>query len=451
MQERIIILGAGESGVGAALLAKSKGYDVFVSDFGQIKEGYRRDLSEAGIAFEEKGHSDDLIDGASLVIKSPGIPETAPVVRKAIDADIEVIDELEFAYRFNSKPIIAITGSNGKTTTTLLTHHLLKESGINAGLAGNVGFSLARHVVEDKAEVYVVEMSSFQLDAIKDFKPSIAILLNITPDHLDRYEYNLEKYADSKIRIAKNMGLGETFIYNVDDPLTKRKVKGLGEEIVKAPISVQFGETAVGYKKDNSLVVISGNESFEVSENYWPLRGEHNVINMLAAIVAATQYGISKEDILKNLPTFKNAPNRMEYITTINGVDFVNDSKATNVEAVYYALGSYENDIVWIAGGLDKGNDYNQIKQLVERKVKAMICLGADNKKLFDFFGPIVSNITETKDVKMAAKMALEYANNHDVVLLSPACASFDLFENYARRGELFKEAVLELKKEVDG
>lgn len=451
MQERIVILGAGESGVGAALLAKSKGYDVFVSDFGQIKESYKKDLIDAEILFEERGHSDDLMEGASLVIKSPGIPEIAPVVRKAIDADIEVIDELEFAYRFTSKPIIAITGSNGKTTTTLLTHHLLKESGVNVALTGNVGFSMARQVIEDKAEVYVVEMSSFQLDAIQTFKPNIGILLNITPDHLDRYGYSLEKYADSKMRIAKNMGVEETLIYNSDDPVTHRKVGGLEKGISKASISVLFGETAVGYKKDNSLVVVSGNESFEIPENHWPLRGEHNVINMLAAIVAATKLGISKEDVLKNLPTFKNAPNRMEYITTINGVDFVNDSKATNVEAVFYALGSYENDIVWIAGGLDKGNDYNQIKQLVERKVKVLICLGADNKKLFDFFGPIVSNISETRDVKMAAKMALEYANNHDVVLLSPACASFDLFENYARRGELFKEAVLELKKEVDG
>lgn len=451
MKERIIILGAGESGVGAALLAKSMGYDVFVSDFGQIKESYKRDLLDAGIAFEEKGHSDNLIDGASLVIKSPGIPETAPVVHKALQAGIEVIDEVEFAYRFTSKPIIAITGSNGKTTTTLLTYHLLKESGINAGLAGNVGFSLARQVIEDKADVYVVEMSSFQLDSIRTFKPNIGILLNITPDHLDRYGYNLEKYADSKMRIAKNMGVEETLVYNMEDPVTQRKVEGLEKELSKASISAQFGEKVVGYKKDNSLVVVSSSQSFEIPEEYWPLCGEHNVINMLAASVAAIKYGLSKEDILKNLPTFKNAPNRMEYITTINGVDFVNDSKATNVEAVYYALGSYENDIVWIAGGLDKGNDYNQIKELVERKVKAMICLGADNKKLVEFFSPVVSKITETQDVKIAAQMALEYANNHDVVLLSPACASFDLFENYARRGELFKEAVLELKKEVNG
>lgn len=451
MEERIIILGAGESGVGAALLAKSKGYDVFVSDVGQIKENYKKDLVEAGIPFEEKGHSEDLLEGASLVIKSPGIPETAPVVLKALEADITVIDELEFAYRFTNKPIIAITGSNGKTTTTLLTHHLLKESGVNTGLAGNVGFSLARQVVEDKPDVYVVEMSSFQLDAIKVFKPAIGILLNITPDHLDRYDYSLENYANSKMRITKNMGTDEVLVYNNEDAVTKTKIEGLTQKTKLAPIGVSASNRVVGYKSGNKLIVISGDKKIEIPERQWPLRGEHNVINMLAAVVAASTYGISDEEILKALPTFKNAPNRMEHITTINGVDFVNDSKATNVEAVYYALGSYESNIVWIAGGLDKGNDYGQIQELVKNKVKAMICLGADNKKLFDFFGPIVSNISETQDVKMAAKMALEYANNHDVVLLSPACASFDLFENYARRGDLFKEAVLELKKEVDG
>lgn len=451
MLKRIIILGAGESGVGAALLAKSKGYDVFVSDFGKIKDNYKKDLTDAEIPFEEKGHSEDLMEGASIVIKSPGIPETAPVVHSALKAEIEVIDEIEFAYRFTSKPIIAITGSNGKTTTTLLIHHLLSESGVNAGLAGNVGFSLARQVTDDEADVYVVEISSFQLDTIQFFKPNIGILLNITPDHLDRYDYSLDKYANSKMRLAKNMGLDETLIYNADDPMTLSKVRELVREINFAPVALQLDNTTIGYKEEDSLIIVTNDEKFEIPQDYWPLRGEHNVINMLAAVVAATKYGVSNKDILEHLPTFKNAPNRMEYITTINGVDFINDSKATNVEAVYYALGSYESDIVWIAGGLDKGNDYNQIKKLVEQKVKAMICLGADNKKLFDFFETIVPNISETQDVKIAAKMALEYANNHDVVLLSPACASFDLFENYARRGELFKEAVLELKKEVNG
>lgn len=451
MSSKIIILGAGESGVGAALLAKSKGYEVFVSDFGVIKENYKKDLIESEISFEEKGHSKSLLDDAELVIKSPGIPEKAQIVVDAVNRGIEVIDELEFAYSYTSKPIIAITGSNGKTTTTLLIHHLLKESGVKSGLAGNVGHSLARQVIKDDAEVYVVEMSSFQLDAISKFKPAIAILLNITPDHLDRYNYDFELYANSKMRIAKNMRAQDCLIHFEEDEVLHQKVIQLSQSIKLAPIGFKQSKKTVGFKSDSGLSIQFGEQKFEVSPNLWPLKGEHNVLNMLAAITAVLQFGLSKELILEHLPSFKNAPNRMEHITTIREVEFVNDTKATNVEAVYYALGSYPNDIVWIAGGQDKGNDYNQIKELVAQKVKAMVCLGADNKKLIDFFAPIVENVSETQDVKEAARMAFGYADKNDVVLLSPACASFDLFENYARRGELFKEAVFELKSQVDG
>lgn len=451
MKIRIIILGAGESGVGAALLAKSKGNDVFVSDFGQIKVDYKSDLVDNGILFEENGHSEDLFHNAELVIKSPGISEKLPIVNKAISKKIEVIDELEFAYRHTSKPIIAITGTNGKTTTTLLIHHLLSKSGINAGLAGNVGHSLARQVVEDKADVYVVEISSFQLDGIKQFRPAIAILLNITPDHLDRYDYDFDKYANSKMRITKNMQPQDCLIHFEEDEVLHQKVVQLSKSIQLAPIGFKQSNKTVGFKKAEELSLQLGDNQLNVDKGLWPLKGEHNVLNMLAAITAVLQYGVSQENVLKHLPSFKNAPNRMEFIATINGVEFVNDTKATNVEAVYYALGSYSNDIVWIAGGKDKGNNYDQIKELVESKVKAMVCLGVDNAKLVDSFGSIVSNVSETQDVKMAVRMALAYADKNDVVLLSPACASFDLFENYAQRGELFKKAVLELKSEVDG
>lgn len=451
MSNRIIILGAGESGVGAALLAISKGHDVFVSDFGEIKENFKKDLIEKGISFEENGHSDSLLEDAELVIKSPGISEKTPVVIKAIKKNIEVIDELEFAYRYTLKPIIAITGTNGKTTTALLIHHLLTESGIRAGLAGNVGHSLARQVIDDLAEVYVVEISSFQLDGIKSFKPTIAIILNITPDHLDRYNYDFEQYANSKMQIAKNMQPKDCLIHFEEDQVLHQRVIQFSQSIQLAPIGFKQTHKTVGFKSEKGLLINLNKDSFSISSNLFPLKGEHNILNMLAAITAVMQYGLSEKSILKHLPTFKNAPNRMEYVATINGVEFINDTKATNVEAVYYALGSYSSDIIWIAGGQDKGNNYSQIEELVERKVKAMICLGVDNAKLVDSFSHIVSSVSETQDIKMAVRMALANANKNDVVLLSPACASFDLFENYARRGELFKEAVLELKSELNG
>ena len=450
MSKRIVILGAGESGMGAALLAKSKGYDVFVSDAAAIEPSFKNELIENKIHFEEFKHSIDKLKGVDLVIKSPGIPFGIPIVNKVLEEGIEVIDELEFAYQHTTKPIIAITGTNGKTTTTLLIHHLLTQSGINAGLAGNVGHSLARQVINDIAEVYVVEMSSFQLEGVKTFRPKIAIILNITPDHLDRYNNDFEQYAKAKMRMVQQMDKPDLILYFGDDRSLQERVEDLEKWPQRAYIGFTGGIQSMGYRTDKGLYIFTLKGKYDIAPKYWPLKGEHNVLNMLFAIHAVLEYGVSIEQILTHLPSFKNVPNRMEYITSINDVDFVNDTKATNVEAVYYALGSYSN-IIWIAGGQDKGNDYTQIATLAAEKVKAMVCLGADNKKLTDFFEQIVSHISETKNVKEAVQMAFEYADKGDVVLLSPACASFDLFDNYAQRGDLFKKAVFELKSEIDG
>lgn len=444
---KIVILGAGESGIGAALLAKANGYDVFVSDFGKIKPTFKLELIENEIRFEEKGHTLDEILSAELIVKSPGISDEAPIVVKADDQGIEIISEIEFAYRFNRKPIIAITGSNGKTTTTLIIHHLLISAGLKAALAGNVGSSLARHVLKDEADILVVELSSFQLDGIVDFKAEIAVLLNITPDHLDRYNYDFDKYAQSKLRITKNMTASDLLVYNLEDPELAKRKEDLPEELVVRSFSIS--KDTKTHVENGDLIFVVNNEKIIVPKEKLPLKGEHNQMNLMAAIEVALAYDIEIEVIIKALSSFKNHPNRLEYIAEIDGVEFYNDSKATNVEAVYYALGSFEQDIVWIAGGQDKGNDYQLIKQLVDNKVKSMVCLGVDNKKLIDTFSGSVNSISETRDVMEAAEMALNYAESSDVVLLSPACASFDLFDNYAQRGEMFKNAVLNLKQKV--
>ncbi len=451
MSKRIIILGAGESGTGAALLAKSKGYDVFVSDASAIKEHFKQELITEGISFEEHNHSIDLLNNAELIIKSPGIAYTILFIEQAQKQGIEIIDELEFAYRFTDKPMIGITGTNGKTTTTLLIHHLLTASGVNAGLAGNVGHSLARQVIKDTAEVYVVEMSSFQLEGIVSFKPKIGIILNITPDHLDRYNNDFELYSEAKLKIAKNMDDKDHLLYYGDDRELMEKAEELENWPQRTYIGFNGGIQSMGYLNENGMYVYTLNGAFEIPSKYWPLKGAHNVLNMLFAINAALIFGLTEDNILAHLPSFKNAPNRMEFIATIKGVDFVNDTKATNVEAVFYALESYANGIVWIVGGQDKGNDYTQIATLVAQNVKAIVCLGLDNKKIINFFGSIIPKIAETQDVKEAVRMAFEYAHKNEAVLLSPACASFDLFENYAQRGELFKEAVFQLKSEIDG
>jgi UDP-N-acetylmuramoylalanine--D-glutamate ligase len=449
MKKKVVILGGGESGTGAALLAKHKSYDVFVSDQGELKEKYKTELKAQQIPFEEGQHSIDTILNASLIIKSPGVPDKNEIVKKAREKGIEVIDELEFAFRFIKGKVIAITGTNGKTTTTLLTFHLLKSAGLKVALAGNVGFSLARQVAEQDHDWYVVEISSFQLDGTTSFKPAVGILLNITPDHLDQYDYTLGNYVNSKFRLVRNMSATDTFIYYVDDAIVKREVLSRAIGAKQLAISLSDERTPVHF--DGSKMSFGFAEAFKVSQLETTLKGPHNLINTMAAVSAAQIAGINAEEIRKGLKTFKNAPHRLESIAVINGVEFVNDSKATNVDSVVYALGSYEGPLIWIAGGIDKGNDYSLIIDAVRKKVRALICLGRDNEKLKKSFSGVVKTIKETQAVKDLVRMALDEASKGDVVLLSPACASFDLFKNYKDRGDQFRKAVLELKKEVEG
>jgi UDP-N-acetylmuramoylalanine--D-glutamate ligase len=449
MTERVIILGAGESGTGAAILAKAKGYEVFVSDFGTIKDKYKEELAQNGIEFEESQHTESKILNASLIIKSPGIAEKTEVIKRAKSAGIEIIDEIEFAYRFLNGKIIAITGTNGKTTTTLLTYHLLKSAGVNVTLAGNVGESLARKVAYGNYDWYVIEISSFQLDGTVTFRPDIGILLNITPDHLDRYEYKMENYIQSKFRLVKNMVASNQFIYYADDVVTgaEAKMRNIVPNLVK--ISLQDKSTPAHYDGTKMNFNINDN-SFSIAQTDTTLKGPHNLINTLSAVSAALFAGVTEQAIRLGLKTFKNAPHRLESVTTINGVEFVNDSKATNVDSVVYGLGSYKGPLVWIAGGIDKGNDYKLIEGQVREKVRVLICLGKENEKLKKAFAGIVKEIYETQSVKELAQLALKVSKHGDVVLLSPACASFDLFKNYEDRGTQFREAVLELKKEVE-
>jgi UDP-N-acetylmuramoylalanine--D-glutamate ligase len=448
MKERLVILGAGESGTGAALLAKAKGYDVFVSDAQIIKENFKQELMDNQIPFEEGQHTVDLIQNAKLVVKSPGIPDKAPIVKEIKSKQIEVIDELEFAFRYYTGKVIAITGTNGKTTTTLLTYHILKEAGYSVGLAGNVGKSMARQLLTQQVDWYVVEISSFQLDGTQSFQPEIAILLNITPDHLDRYEYEMKNYIDSKFRITRNMQSSQTFIYYADDAILAKEVssRAIASQII--PVSLTQQNFPVHY--DGSEMVFGLHAAFKIKQTDTTLKGPHNLINTMAAISAATIAGVKEEDIRKALSSFVNAPHRLERVATINGVEFVNDSKATNVDSVVYALGSYAGNLIWVAGGIDKGNDYSLIEKDVKAKVHTLICLGKDNSKLKNFFGDKVKNILETQDVKELVRMALQSSKVGDVVLLSPACASFDLFKNYEDRGTQFRNAVLELKREVE-
>lgn len=447
MSKRIVILGAGESGTGAALLAKAKGYKVFVSDKGTMKDKYRDELVRNKIAFEEGGHTEEKVLNASLVIKSPGIPDKAEIILKLKAKGIEVIDEIEFAFRFIQGKVIAITGTNGKTTTTLLTYHLLKSAGFSVALAGNVGESLAGKIAHGNHDWYVLEISSFQLDGTKTFKPAIGVLLNITPDHLDRYEYKMENYVASKFRLIQNMDVANHFIYCADDERIAAEISKQKPTPHLVNISLK-SDTAV--KFDGKHMCFSFDEAFEIAQSETTLKGPHNLINTMAAVSAAYLAGAKVKAIREGLKTFKNAPHRLEYIATINGVDFINDSKATNVDSVVYALGSYDQPLIWIAGGIDKGNDYNLVKDQVSKKVKALICLGTENDKLKNFFGGIVKRIQETQQVSELVRLALHEAQPGDVVLLSPACASFDLFKNYEDRGDQFRKAVLDLKKEVE-
>jgi UDP-N-acetylmuramoylalanine--D-glutamate ligase len=451
MKDRIVILGGGESGVGAAILAKAKGYDVFLSDSGFIPSEKKKRLTEYKIDFEEGNHSEAKILNASEVVKSPGIPDNAPLVLKIKDNKIPVISEIEFAIRYSKAKFIGITGTNGKTTTTLLTYHILKENGLDVGLAGNVGFSLARQVAGQDKEYFVVELSSFQLDGMSKSKLHVAVLLNITPDHLNRYDNDFSKYADSKFRIIRNMRKEDFFIYNEDDPSISAKIDGLKTHVNRQPVSLTKSETSLAYLADKYLMFHDGTSTKRVSRDGLPLRGKHNMINSMAAIQVARNLGISWDGILKALITFENAPHRLEYSGNINGVDFYNDSKATNVDAVWFALESFEQPIVLIMGGTDKGNDYTQIDELVKQKVKAIVALGIDNTKIESHFKNYMTDISSTDSVFQAVQIAFSKAKENEVVLLSPACASFDLFKNYEERGEKFKEAVGALKGKVEG
>jgi UDP-N-acetylmuramoylalanine--D-glutamate ligase len=448
MINRVVILGAGESGTGAALLAKAKGFDVFVSEQGQIKEKYKQELISNSIAFEEGQHTSEKIINAKLIIKSPGIPDKAEMIKLCKAAGIEIIDEIEFAYRYLSGKIIAITGTNGKTTTTLLIYHLLKSAGYNVALAGNVGESLARKVAFEKHDWYVIEISSYQLDGTYTFRPNIGILLNITPDHLDRYDYKMENYINSKFQLIQNMGTDDNFIYSGDDPVTASETNKRTIAPKQTKISLKDNSTPTHFDGEKMSFRVN-NGSFQIAQAETTLKGPHNLINTMAAVTAASLAGISVDAIKAGLKTFKNAPHRLESIATINGIEFVNDSKATNVDSVVYALGSYQQPLIWIAGGIDKGNDYNLIKEQVRSKVKTLICLGKENEKLRKAFTGIVHEIHETQSVKELVQIALKAARQGDVVLLSPACASFDLFKNYEDRGDQFRSAVLELKNEI--
>lgn len=449
MKKRLVILGAGESGTGAALLAARKGYEVFVSDQGPVKDKYKAELEKQLIPYEEGQHTPELVLNADLIVKSPGIPEKAELIKKARAANIEIIDELEFAYQFIKGKVIAITGTNGKTTTTLLTYHLMKNAGFKVALAGNVGTSLARQVMDDSFDWYVLEVSSFQLDGWKNLSPEIAILLNITPDHLDRYDYKMENYVDSKFRIIQKMTAGQHFIYYQDDTVIAAELAKRTIVPRAIPVSLK-NESAAPVKYNGKVMTFAVGEPFTIAQSDTTLKGPHNLINTMAAVTAVVTAGVGLESVREGLKTFRNAPHRLESVAVIKGVEFVNDSKATNVDSVVYALGSYEKPLVWIAGGVDKGNDYNIIKEAVRKKARALICLGKENDKLKKAFGDVVPVIEETQSVTELVRMALRLAQTGDVVLLSPACASFDLFKNYEDRGDQFRKAALELKAEIE-
>jgi UDP-N-acetylmuramoylalanine--D-glutamate ligase len=443
--KNIVILGAGESGVGAAYLAQQKGYDVFVSDFGTIAEKYKSQLIGWSIAFEDGGHTEEKVLAASEVIKSPGIPEKAPIVKKLREKNIPVISEIEFAGRYTKARIIGITGSNGKTTTTSLTYHILKNAGLNVGLAGNIGNSFAYQVATEEFETYVLELSSFMLDDMYKFKTDIAVLLNITPDHLDRYEYKMENYVASKFRIAQNQTAADYFIYCADDPET---IKGMSERSFSAqllPFSIQKEVNPGAYLEDNQIVINTHQQHFQMSISELALQGKHNIYNSMASGIVAKLLELRDPALRESMSNFKNIEHRLEFVGNISGIRFINDSKATNVNSTWYALESMTDDVVLILGGVDKGNDYSMLRDLVKQKVRAIVCLGKDNKRIHDAFEDVVDIIVNTHSAQEAATIAYHLAEKGDTVLLSPACASFDLFKNYEDRGNQFKQAVKEL------
>lgn len=439
--QHIAILGAGESGVGAALLARSKGYAVWVSDSGSIQPSFQQTLQEKNIPFESGTHTLDRILAADLVIKSPGIPNTAKVVQACLNSGIKVISEIEFAGYFLKGKTICITGSNGKTTTTLLLHHILQKAGLNVGLAGNIGQSLAKQIAEEDKDWYVLELSSFQLEEMYDFRANIAILTNITPDHLDRYDYDMQKYVDAKFRILQNQTEKDWIIYNADDPILQKEINKHNPIAQKAPFSLQNNTSCAGWLADDQIH-IKIQKPFVMSIHELALKGKHNTQNSLASGIAARILEIRNETLRESLSDFVNVEHRMEFVAKIHGIEFINDSKATNVNSTWYALESMDKPTVWIVGGVDKGNDYSELTQLVKEKVKAIICLGVNNEKIIEEFKDVVETIVEAKSAMEAVAYSYRLAKKEETVLLSPACASFDLFENYEDRGNQFKQAV---------
>lgn len=442
MSKRIVILGAGESGVGSAILAQNKGFEVFVSDMGMIKEDYKKELLARAIPFEEGRHTEALILNADEVIKSPGIPEKAELIQKLRKADKSVVSEIEFAGRYTNATKIGITGSNGKTTTTLLTYHIMKKAGFNVGLAGNIGKSFAWQVAEQSFDYYVLELSSFQLDDMYDFRVDIAVLLNITPDHLNRYDYKMENYVNSKFRILRNQKSTDAFIYCADDKETLEGMKHNTTAARHFPFSIEKKEGMEAWLENQEIHIFKSDKPFTMSIFDLALQGKHNLYNSMAAGLVSRIVDIRKDAIRESMADFRNAEHRLESVLTVHGIEFINDSKATNINSTWYALESMEKPVILILGGEDKGNDYNMLAPLVKEKVKAIICIGVENKKIHEAFANLVPKIVDVESAIEAVTTAYYLGKNGDVVLLSPACASFDRFKNYEDRGRQFKEAV---------
>ena len=443
--KKLVILGGGESGVGAAILGKQKGYEVFVSDSGSIAKKYKKVLLHHEINFEEHQHSEPIVLNADLVVKSPGIPNNVAIVKDLTSKKVSVISEIEFASYYTKATIIGVTGSNGKTTTSLITNHLLKSANINVGIAGNIGNSFAQQVSEQNFDSFVIELSSFQLDGIINFRPHIAIITNITPDHLDRYDYDFNNYVASKFRITKNQTKDDFLIYDVDDRTINKWIKNHKIKAQLIPFSIQKEVNNGAFLKEDTIVIKLNKEEFSMSISNLKLQGKHNVKNTMAGALATQLLNVRSQSIKDSLANFEGAEHRLENVQKVNGVQFINDSKATNVNATFYALECMEQSTVWIVGGVDKGNDYEDLLPLVREKVKAIVCLGEDNEKLKAIFYNVVDMMIETAGAEEAVKVAYKLSQPGDTVLLSPACASFDLFENYEDRGRQFKSAVRSL------
>ncbi|QTD38795.1 UDP-N-acetylmuramoyl-L-alanine--D-glutamate ligase [Polaribacter batillariae] len=443
--KRLVILGGGESGVGTAILGKQKGFDVFVSDKGKISKKYKEVLLHHKIDFEEKNHTESKILKADVVMKSPGIPDKVALILKLKEKSIPVISEIEFAATYTTATMVGITGSNGKTTTTMLTHHILKKGNLNVGMAGNIGDSFAQQVAEKSYEHYVLELSSFQLDGIEKFRPHIAIITNITPDHLDRYEYDFNKYINSKFRITKNQKTTDYLIYDADDEAINNWLSKNKTEAKLVPFSLEKEVAYGAFIKNNNIIINLNKDKINMPTSALTLKGKHNTKNAMAAAMAAQLLKVRKQKIKESLEDFEGAEHRLENVAKVYGVEYINDSKATNINATFYALECMDKQTVWIVGGVDKGNDYSDLLPLVREKVKAIVCLGLDNQKIIKTFGNVVDILVETAGAEEAVKVARKLSEKGDAVLLSPACASFDLFENYEDRGRQFKKAVRSL------